>query len=309
MTMIQLLACAGMITGFFFLLHLRPVEFTDDLFSFLLRKPKTLKEEINEATRRKKPGILKKEITEAQDILVMTGRGNKFSLVCAVSLALFAAGGSFAIMIGNFFLAPVMACGFLFVPFWYVRLTANHYKKNVSAELETALSIITTAYLRNEDILTAVEENLHYLNPPVQNVFRDFVTQVKMVNPDVEAALKVLRGRIENDVFEEWCDALSDCQLDRSLKTTLTPIVNKMSDMRIVNAELEFLVTEPRKEFITMVFLVIGNIPLMYFLNRSWYETLMFTPVGQIILAVTAALIFISTALVIRLTKPLEYRR
>lgn len=309
MTMIQLLACAGMITGFFFLLRLRPVEFTDDLFAFLLRKPKTLKDEINEATRRKKPGILKKEITEAQDILVMTGRGSKFSLVCAVSLALFAAGGSFAIMIGNFFLAPVMACGFLFVPFWYVRLTANHYKKNVSAELETALSIITTAYLRNEDILTAVEENLHYLNPPVQNVFRDFVTQVKMVNPDVEAALKVLRGRIENDVFEEWCDALSDCQLDRSLKTTLTPIVNKMSDMRIVNAELEFLVTEPRKEFITMVFLVIGNIPLMYFLNRSWYETLMFTPVGQIILAVTAALIFVSTALVIRLTKPLEYRR
>lgn len=309
MTMIQLLACAGMITGFFFLLRLRPVEFTDDLFSFLLWKPKTLKEEINEATRRKKPGILKKEITEAQDILVMTGRGNRFSLVCAVSLALFAAGGSFAILIGNFFLAPVMACGFLFVPFWYVRLTANYYKKNVSAELETALSIITTAYLRNEDILTAVEENLHYLNPPVQNVFRDFVTQVKMVNPDVEAALKVLRGRIENDVFEEWCDALSDCQLDRSLKTTLTPIVNKMSDMRIVNAELEFLVTEPRKEFITMVFLVIGNIPLMYFLNRSWYETLMFTPVGQIMLAVTAALIFISTALVIRLTKPLEYRR
>ena len=41
----------------------------------------------------------------------------------------------------------------------------------------------------------------------------------------------------------------------------------------------------------------------------SWYETLMFTTVGQIILAVTAALIFVSTALVIRLTKPLEYRR
>ena len=157
MTMIQLLACAWMITGFFFLLRLKPVEFTDDLFAFLLRKPKTLKDEIHEATRRKKPGILKKEIMEAQDILVMTGRGNRFSLVCAVSLALFAAGGSFAILIGNFFLAPVMACGFLFVPFWYVRLTANHYKKNVSAELETALSIITTAYLRNEDILTAVE--------------------------------------------------------------------------------------------------------------------------------------------------------
>ncbi|NBK91679.1 hypothetical protein D5278_06750 [bacterium 1XD21-13] len=309
MTMIELFACAGMIVGFFCLLHLKPVEFTDTLFGFLLRKPRTLKEEINETTRRKKPGILKKEIQKAQEILTMTGRGNRFSLICALSLAFFLAGGSFAILIGNFFLAPVMAAGFLFVPFWYVRLTESHYKKNVSAELETALSIITTAYLRNEELLTAVEENVHYLNPPVNNVFQDFLTQVKLVNPDMEAALKVLKGRIENDVFKEWCDALSDCQLDRSLKTTLTPIVNKMSDMRIVNADLELFVTEPRKEFITMVLLVLGNIPLMYFLNQGWYETLMFSPIGQIILAVSAALIFICTARVIKLTKPLEYRR
>ena len=45
-----------------------------------------------------------------------------------------------------------------------VKLTA--LLKVIAAELETALSIITTAYLRNEDILTAVEENLPYLNPP-----------------------------------------------------------------------------------------------------------------------------------------------
>ena len=64
--------------------------------------------------------------------------------------------------------------------------------------------------------------------------------------------------------------------------------------MRIVNAELELLVTEPRKEFITMMILVIGNIPLMYFLNRSWYETLMFSYMGQLILAGTAALILVS---------------
>lgn len=309
MTMIQLIACAGMITGFFFLLHLRPVEFTDELFGFVLRKPDTLKEEINQVTKQRKPGVFRREIMEAQEILVMTGRSGKFSLICASSLALFAVGGSIAIMIGNFFLSPVMAVGFLFLPFWYVRLTANNYKKNVAAELETALSVITTAYLRNEDILTAVEENIHYLNPPVQNVFRDFVTQIKLVNPDVEAALRNLKGSIENDVLHEWCNALSDCQMDRSLKTTLTPIVNKLSDMRIVNAELEFLVTEPRKEFITMVILVVGNIPLMYFLNHSWYQTLMFTPMGQIILAITAALIFVSTALVVKLTKPLEYRR
>lgn len=34
MTAIQLLACAGMIVGAFLVLGLRPVEFTDSLFTF-----------------------------------------------------------------------------------------------------------------------------------------------------------------------------------------------------------------------------------------------------------------------------------
>ena len=150
--------------------------------------------------------------------------------------------------------------------------SASHFKKDVSAELETALSIITTAYLRSEDILTSVEENLEYLNPPVKNIFQDFVSRIRLINPDLEAALDELRARIADDVFKEWVDALKACLYDRSLKTTLTPIVAKLSDMRIVNAELEYMVMEPRKEFITMVVLVVGNIPLLYFLNKDWYH-------------------------------------
>lgn len=79
--------------------------------------------------------------------------------------------------------------------------------------------------------------------------------------------------------------AIAACQYDRGLKTTLTPIVSKLSDMRFVNAELEYLVFEPRKELIIMALLVVGNIPLMYFLNKSWYATLMHTYVGQLVLA------------------------
>jgi len=197
----------------------------------------------------------------------------------------------------------------MLLPFWWVKLTASHFKKDIAAELETALSIITTAYLRNEDILTAVEENLPYLNPPVLSVFQSFVSRVRLVDPDVTAALHDVKTRIDNAVFHEWCDALIACQHDRSLKTTLTPIVSKLSDMRVVNGELENMVFEPRKEFIVMVILVIGNIPLLYFLNQDWYHTLMHTPLGQVVLTICAAVIFISTAFVIKLTQPIEYRR
>ena len=154
----------------------------------------------------------------------------------------------------------------------------------------------------------SVEENLEYLNPPVKNIFQDFVSRIRLIDPDLEAALDELRNRISDDVFREWVDALKACLYDRSLKTTLTPIVAKLSDMRIVNAELEYMVMEPRKEFITMVVLVVGNIPLLYFLNQDWYHTLMHTVVGQIMLAIAGTVIFVSTAHVIRLTKPIEYR-
>ena len=109
----------------------------------------------------------------------------------------------------------------MYIPFWYVRLTQTHFKKAISAELETALSIITTAYLRNEDIVTAVEENIDYLNPPVLSVFKEFISRVRLINPDITASLQDMKPRIDNAVFHEWCDGLIACQFDRSLKTTL----------------------------------------------------------------------------------------
>ena len=210
---------------------------------------------------------------------------------------------------GNFFLVPVLAAGLMFIPFWYVKLTAGHFKKDVASELETALSIITTAYLRSEDFITAVEENINYLNRPVQGVFQNFLNIVEHIDPDVDAALQNLRGSIDNEVFREWCDAVMACQYDRGLKTTLTPIVSKLSDMRIVNGELENLVFGPRKEFITMAALVVLNIPLLKFINADWYDALMHTVPGQIVLAVCAGAIFVSFAFVVKLTQPIEYRR
>ena len=309
MTTIPLMACIGMIAGSFLLLGLTPMAFTATIFGRLTDQPKALRDEVNETTRRKKKSYLRREIAEVQSILKVTGRSARFPMLCALSLLFFAVGASVAVMLSNFFLVPVMAAGCMLLPFWWVKLTASHFKKDIAAELETALSIITTAYLRNEDILTAVEENLPYLNPPVLSVFQGFVSRVRLVDPDVTAALHDVKTRIDNAVFHEWCDALIACQYDRSLKTTLTPIVSKLSDMRVVNGELENMVFEPRKEFIVMVILVIGNIPLLYFLNQEWYYTLMHTPLGQVVLAICAAVIFISTAFVIKLTQPIEYRR
>lgn len=309
MIAIQLIACIGMIAGAFLLLGLSFSEFTDGVFSRLTAAPGSIRATVNEYTQRKKPGFFRREIQEAQAVLDATGKAEKFPAVCALSLVLFLSGACAAVFFKNAFLVPVLAVGMMLMPFWYIKLTAGHFKKDVASELETALSVITTAYLRTENFQLAVEENVKYLNQPVKDVFENYLGRITRIDPDVTAALEEMKAAINNEVWQEWCDAVAACQTDRSLKTTLQPIVSKLSDMRIVNGELENLVVAPRKEFITMAALVLLNIPLVGFINKDWYQTLTNTIPGQVVIAICVAAVFISFAFVVKLTQPIEYRR
>ncbi len=305
MLTLKILSFMAMIVGAFKLLDFR----FSDLFRDYINKPRSIKSQIDEATSRKKKRFVLRQIEEVSEIMRLTGREDKIPVIfiaCGVSAIV---GVVAASLLDNTFLIPVLGVGMMFLPIWYIRLTASHFKKDISEELETALSIISTAYIRNEDIVTAVEENISYLNPPIKNVFADFLVQLKLIDSDVVKAIENLKTKVDNDVFHEWCDALVQCQSDRSLKSTLTPIVTKLSDIRVVNSELGLLLAEPRKEFIIMAMLVVANIPLMYFLNKDWYAVLMYSAIGKLVLAVDFAAIFICGAFVVRLTRPIEFRR
>lgn len=305
MLTLRIFAFMALIVGVFRLLDIR---FTD-LFRDFINKPQSIRTQIDEATNRKKKRFIVRQIEEVSEIMRLTDREDKIPVVF-IACAVFAiAGAIIASLFNNVFLIPVLGIGMMCLPIWYVKLTASHFKKDISEELETALSVISSAYIRNEDIVTAVEENVHYLNPPIKNVFTDFLVQLKLIDSDVVKAIEGLKTKIDNDVFHEWCDALIQCQSDRNLKSTLTPIVTKLSDVRTVNTELELMLAEPRKEFIIMAMLVVATIPILYFLNKDWYEVLMHTGIGKIVLAVDFAAIFICGAFVVKLTRPIEFRR
>ncbi|MBF4692282.1 type II secretion system F family protein [Fusibacter ferrireducens] len=298
-----------MAVGFFVILDLSPFEMASDVFNKSITKELPLNEKIKTLTSKKKSRGLKKLIDETKHILKMTNKENLFMLIVILSLVFMTVGFFMAITLSNMFLVPVLAIGFSLLPFWYVQFIASKWKKGLNGELETALSVITTSYLRSESIITAIEENVNYINPPVQNVFYAFLTQTKFINANIKLALESLKPKIESAVFHEWLDALIDCQEDKNLKITLTPIVSKLSDMRMVSAELDYLLYEPVKEFVTMAILLVGNIPLMYMLNKNWYHTLMFTGIGKFVLAICSIVIFISLAAVVKLSKPVEYKR
>ncbi|GIP30919.1 hypothetical protein [Paenibacillus sp. J2TS4] len=312
MMVLLLLSFVGLSAGSLILLSLTPRSLMEALSEFLQRRQmhrQPIAEQIRRVQRPKKLKGWRATIVEATTILHQIGHEQRTGFLFALSLMLAIGGALLALILDNIWLLPVLAGGFAMSPFWIVLFRATFYKKRLHDELETALSVITTSYLRSENILAAVEENLPYLNPPISDVFQAFLAESKLIHTNLHLALTELRGRIHHSVFQEWCDALMACQEDRTLKTTLMPIVTKLSDMRIVSAELDAALYEPLKEFITMGLLLIGNIPLLYFLNRDWYRALTQTTPGHMVLALCALAILVSLAAVIRLTRPLDYRR
>ena len=253
-------------------------------------------------------GFFNRETLEVEQLLAATGRQGRFTLVKRVSILLFALGAVTSLLLNNPFLIPILGAGFAFAPVWYLRSTAAAYKKHLNEELETAISVITTSYLRSGDLLKAVRENIPYLNPPVKSHFEAFITESEMLNANMTSTINTLKMKVPNRIFHEWCNTLIQCQSDRSMKNTLTFTVQKFSDMRIIQSELEAIINEPKKEAITMMFLVVGNIPLLYVLNRSWFETLMFSLPGKITLAICAAIVLFSFTRIMQLSKPIEYK-
>ena len=308
MISLYLLCFILLVAGTFLILELTPETVTDDIMHMVVPE-QTLRDKVLIAQKKKKSRKITKALLHMREALTATGKSNQFTVTCAASLMLMIAGCIAAVMINNFFMIPVFALAFASLPFLFARNTISAYDKHIREEMETALSVVTTSYIRTDDIVTSVKENLTNLKPPIRDIFAGFVGDAMMVSSDTKAALRNLRDRIDNDIFAEWCDTLIACQDDRTLNDTLLPIVSKLTDVRIVNNELKTMLDAVRNEYLTMVLLVVGNIPLIYALNKDWFSSLMFTTPGKIVLAVCGMTILITAMFMMKFTKPIEYRR
>lgn len=305
---LPMIASVFLIIAIVCFLNLTPKQITDDLMKITTPKS-TLRERARALRSGKKKKSLGSRLVYVQSALEAMGKSGKFALVCSASLVLLAAGAVVAILIDNVFLVPVLAVAFAMIPFIYVKNTLSYYKKHIKDELETTLSIITTSYNRNEDIVSAVSENLAYIRPPLKECFSAFLGDAMAVSSSTKQALKNLKAKIDDEIFHEWCDTLIQCQDDRTLKDTLLPIVTKLTDVRIVNSELNTMMAAVRTEYYTMVGLVVGNIPLLYVLNKDWFHTLMYETSGKIVLGVCGAVILLTYVLMLKFTQPVEYKR
>ena len=308
MTFVYLICFLLLAVGAVLLLKLTPERITGDLMRFVSPK-QTLRDKVLTRKGKKKSRKITVELRRIKDALEQTGKGNQFAVACAASLLLMIVGCVIAMMIDNPFLVPVFAIAFAMIPFIYAKRTVAYYDNHVKEELETALSIITTSYVRTDDIVSAVKENIQYLKPPVKDIFAGFVAENMMISSDVKQSIRHLKEKVNNSIFAEWCETLVACQDDRTLKDTLMPIVTKLTDVRIVNNEIKGMLSSARIEYYIMTGMVVGNIPLLYFLNKDWFNALMFTTLGKLVLAICGLVIIVTAVLMLRFTKQIEYRK
>jgi len=290
------------------LLGLTPEQVNNDV-SLFFDKQETLKDKALTARGKKKKSKILSEIERMRRALQETGKEKQFSLACTAAMLLMIAGFIVSIAIDNMFLIPVLAVAFALIPFAYLAKTISIYETQVREEIETALSIITTSYVRSDNLISAVRENITYLKPPVKGIFESFLVEATVISPDIRMSIHNLKDKVKNSIFEEWCDTLISCQNDRTLKDTLMPVVSKLTDVRLVNNSLKTMLAETRREYWMMVAMVLANIPLLYCINKDWYDALMYTTIGKAVIAVCGIVIIITAIRMNKITKPVEYKR
>ena len=266
----------------------------------------TLKQRIDLIQGRQRMNFWSKNFEQARKVLMTTNQQSKVKLLNSLCVVFFFAGAVIALLAQNILLLPVLSVGFTLIPMWYIKYNEYHYINRLSNELEVALSVVTTSYMRTENLLQSIEENLRYIESPVKEVFANFLNEVNFVNANVPSAIERMKHAFANSIYHEWCDTMLLCQDDRELKHSLQPIVDQFRDNKDLQQSMETILLQPTREYRNIVFIVLLTFPLLYFLNKDWFATLVGTFGGKALITALSVIIFIGMNKAINLSRPVD---
>lgn len=304
-TFLSIVATVLMVLGVFLILGVTPEQIATDLMNILrpIHKLRTQVEDVQENKRR--TGVYAALMT-LRNTMEATGRGKLFPFVFTAAGALGFLGFLIAVFVDNLWVAPSLVVALGMIPFLYMSGAISSYEKSVRDEMETALSIVTNAYIRTDDITMAIQENVRYIKPPLKHAFNHFL-QDSVVMPSTKQALYRLRSRVNDQVYYEWVTTLIQCQDDRTLKDNLYPIVNKLTDIRLINTQMANTINSARTEYYSLVGFLFASVPLLYFINRDSLTILVSTPLGKFLIGIVSAVTLVTFFFMRKYTKPVTF--
>lgn len=303
--MISGVLCALLIiAGLFLMLKIRPSEVAGTLLKPLLEKQERNRR-IRQITGKLK-GKLARLMEDTGEMLTAAGMGEQTGTYRWMSVILAALGLGIGLALNNLPVVFVLAVGLGSSPLIIIRIRTGDYLRSLHEKLESAMGTVTNSYISSGDLIGAVETNLHLLPAPMDSIFKQFFAETQFIDSDAVKALRNMRDRINNRYWRDWCDVLIQCRRDRQLRFALPGIVGRLGEMRRVQMETDTAVRKQTSDYIMIVCIVLGAIPLMGAMMPDWYTMLTTTPVGKITLAVILAAVFATSVWVARLYRPLE---
>lgn len=254
----------------------------------------------------KPPGRIERMASEAEQMLTAAGMQAQLGTYKRLALVLGIAGLLIGAAIGNLLAAAMLGVGLAVMPLLIIRIRTGDYLRGLYESLESGMGTVTNAYVASGDLIGAVEDSLRLIPAPVDEVFRKFLSQIRLVDASVPRALQAMKGQIDNRYWQEWVNTLIQCQNDRTLRYALPGIVERLGAMRRIRMEADTLLQKQIGDYVVTVFLLLGSIPVMAFMMPDWYEMLTQTIAGQITLAVVLGAVFATALWIGRLYHPKE---
>lgn len=302
--MIRSLVALLLIAGLFMLAGIR----SSDVSGWIMKPFKRRQErrrKIRRITGRRK-GRIAETVDSAKEMLNASGMSGKTSTYKWSAVIMTAVGLMMGLALDNMLAALVLAAGLGCSPLIVIRIRTGDYIRSLNETLESALGTVTNSYIASGDLTGAVSSSLRLLPAPVDAIFRQFYTETQFIDSDMVKALRRMRERINNRYWRDWCDVLVQCQQDRQMRFALPGIVSRLGEMRRVQIEVDTTIRKQISDYIIIVLIVLGAIPLMGSMMPDWFEMLTTTLAGKITLAVVLAAVLATAVWVSQLYRPVE---
>lgn len=250
-----------------------------------------------------KTGMKEKFYVAIENTVFMSGSSIKtFWIMVAVTGFIGMGFGNF--LFCNGFLAIMTGLAVLPVPYIIFKIKARWYKRNQDELLENTMSIITNSYLSCNDIIAAVNENLNKLD--IYTPFAEFITEVTLIDSNVKRGLRKLELKINNKYFSEWIDILVLSQEQSAdFRFILPAIVQSMNDAKKLQIEADTVMMAVWKEYFVSIALAFSIIPLLRWSNAAWFEILVGTFIGEMLILLMLVMTLVSAFIVTKINKPL----
>lgn len=286
-----------------------------NLFLFLLFKLNPFTAEQNQLKKRRlyltgtKLKLTERIIIHFSTLFRQTRCTRKKFLVMMFASAV---GGFMAglLLFGSTGLALVTAVCVFPAPYFYLTVKSSTAAREEIEGLENTMSIITNAYAGCDDIIKAVElfveEKNRYIPAHLRTPtpFDEFVSEIRLINPNVEHGLYRLSSKIKNRYFTEWVKTLILCHYDRRLKFALFPVIKAMNDAKSMQIESDGMMVRVWRDYLMTAGLMFSTIPLMRFSNAEWFSLLTQTAIGKLLIILMLMTALATAFYVMRATKP-----